>query len=430
MIEPSGQQAAGGTSLYLVSASALAFSDPSGIQWYDAGSVPVAPESLKFNGQAAISSGVTNADGSVSGLALVSDPSGALLPLAVRAPASLYSVNNPQVTNVTLQIFDTNTGINLSAQTNTVIVGQQMNLTCQLSVTNQYMTNFPLANFQWTVPGFAISNYVVAPDASSATVVTNFPLNNSNVVFYWVDGGTKQVQCSATVAGKTVTGKVTFNVNKPLPNFSVEAWGSVTADANYIDPGLYLHFGKGTGNDIGIAMSLTNVPINPSNGIFYGAYFVTQLLGKNVRENVTTGTNVSGWQFDQQGLDNQVEFDKVTASMPGDLTSNPLWVDSPSIQFGGIYRWVSESESFTNYLMFLPPGGNSIAIPMYLASWGWTGSAKTNGASGGILLSHSVPPPTVAVTTDFPQWTNLVTNDTPVLTIPDIQTNLPPFDEN
>jgi hypothetical protein len=57
-----------------------------------------------------------------------------------------------------------------------------MNLQCQLSVTNVTLTNF-----QWTIPGYAISNYVVAADASSAMVVTNFPMNNSNVVFYWVN---------------------------------------------------------------------------------------------------------------------------------------------------------------------------------------------------------------------------------------------------
>ena len=52
-----------------------------------------------------------------------------------------------------------NTRTNLSAQTNTVIVGQQINLTCQLSITNSFVTNLILTNFQWTVPGYAISNY-------------------------------------------------------------------------------------------------------------------------------------------------------------------------------------------------------------------------------------------------------------------------------
>jgi len=85
----------------------------------------------------------------------------------------------------------------LTGQTNKVIVGQQMNLKCQLMISNEVITVFPLTNFQWTVPGFAISNYVVAADASSAVVYTNFPTTKSNVVFYWVDGASNRaVQCS------------------------------------------------------------------------------------------------------------------------------------------------------------------------------------------------------------------------------------------
>jgi hypothetical protein len=58
---------------------------------------------------------------------------------------------------------DANTGQDLTKQTNTVIVGQQMNLQCLLN-----STNYTATDFSWTVPGFAISNYVVAADSSSA----------------------------------------------------------------------------------------------------------------------------------------------------------------------------------------------------------------------------------------------------------------------
>lgn len=207
---------------------------------------------------------------------------------------------------VSLRILDAS-GNDLTLQTNTVIVGQQMNLTCQLSIADAFMTNFVLTNFSWSVPGFAISNYVVAADASSAFVVTNFPLNNSNAVFYWVDGASNRVvQCLATVNGATVAGQATFNVLRPLPDFFLQNQGDVAADANYSDPGLYLHFGQNIGENFGITMTLTNAPV--TNNLFYGAYFVTQLIQTEQKLNIETGTNIVGWQRNRSGLDNQTRW--------------------------------------------------------------------------------------------------------------------------
>ena len=41
----------------------------------------------------------------------------------------------------------------MTGQTNGVIVGQQMNLYCQLSITNLPFTNLVITNFSWTIPG-------------------------------------------------------------------------------------------------------------------------------------------------------------------------------------------------------------------------------------------------------------------------------------
>jgi hypothetical protein len=104
-----------------------------------------------------------------------------------------------------------------------------MNLTCQLSITNAFMTNFVFTNFTWTVPGYAISNYVVAADFSSAVVVTNFPTNNTTAKFYWVNAESNNVvQCSATVHGMRVTGQAVFNVYSPSIIFTDEPPSFVT----------------------------------------------------------------------------------------------------------------------------------------------------------------------------------------------------------
>jgi hypothetical protein len=187
--------------------------------------------------------------------------------------------------------------------------------------------------------------------------------------------------------------------------------------------------GENIGTNVGIAISLTNVPAADTNGSFYGAYFVTQLVEAHQKMNVTTGSTVYGYQRDRNGLDNQVRYgygsDGYTVAFPAELANNPSWTDSPDIEFGGVARWVSENETFKDYLMFQPFSSGSIPVPMYLATWSWEGSAKTNGASGGILLSQKPPSPTVAPTYDFPVWTMTDTNSSPW----DV-TNLPSFNEN
>ena len=111
-------------------------------------------------------------------------------------------------------------------------------------------------------------------------MATNFTTNNANVVFYWVAGASNQiVQCSATVNGKTVTAQAVFNIMSPLPTFSLQNQGPIAADTNNSDKRLELYFGQNIGTNVGTAMYLTNVPA--INGIFYGAYFVTQIIGSS-----------------------------------------------------------------------------------------------------------------------------------------------------
>ena len=98
-------------------------------------------------------------------------PAGGVLDLPVKITGTNSSNDSFNITpSPGLTIVDGNSGQDLTLQTNTVIVGQQMNLLCKTVTTNGPV----LSNFKWTVPGYAISNYVVAADTNSAIVVTNF----------------------------------------------------------------------------------------------------------------------------------------------------------------------------------------------------------------------------------------------------------------
>ena len=167
-IVPPGQVAAGTPLAYLVSVTGSEISDPTEDTYFsEIGSdEPVTtPEIIQLNGRPLVSTGVTNSDGTVTGVGLVVGVAGTQPVLfTLTSPGYPVTFNWPQAMDLGPEILDANTGTNLSAQTNTVIVGRQMNLVCQFANTNSYMTNFVMTNFQWTVPGYAISNCVVAPD--------------------------------------------------------------------------------------------------------------------------------------------------------------------------------------------------------------------------------------------------------------------------
>ncbi|HEU5125135.1 MAG TPA: hypothetical protein VFW05_13860 [Verrucomicrobiae bacterium] len=97
----------------------------------------------------------------------------------------------------------------------TVVVGQKINLSCGLisSTGNILPAN---GSCKWTVPGYAISNYIA--DLNTGIVYSNFPTANSNVVFYWVNGGVKTV--SVEIGQPPTKATATFTVYRPSVTFT------------------------------------------------------------------------------------------------------------------------------------------------------------------------------------------------------------------
>jgi hypothetical protein len=375
--------------------------------WY--GTIPLSPDRLQIQGQDLVNTGETNTDGSFWGAALVSAPSGMNTEVT---PASLDGVKDytfyEQATNVTLQILDANNGnANLSLQTNTVIVGQQMNFTCQLSVTNAFMTNFPLSNFQWTVPGYAISNYVA--NGQTGTVYTNFPMNNTNVIFYWVDGASNRtVQCSATVNGQTVTGQAVFNVARPTASITTQL-SSISVDGNYTSNHEFaLHFGNYPGIP-GILFSNDNSKLYAQNYSADGILEWVQIVnfGSNSVQTldgtwhtlllVTNGMIDTSYPYD---------FNNFTTDSPGQAAS-------PSTDYLGI----TVTNNFTMTLLFIPTAFNGVSytnscyIPLASVNWNWGSSATSTSTNWILTSSNSVANPPMN-TLIYPQWTDNATNHT------------------
>ena len=175
MIVPSGQQTTGGTTLYLALVSALQIpipvNDPSGLG--TVGSIPVAPGSLTLNGQPLVSSGITNGDGSVSGMALISAPSGAPVPLAVSAPVSAYSFNG-QVYQLVSQCVATLPSN--QARTN-VGVGEQVSL--------YFNPALPLTNITWSTTAGALNITNISSSSSNLFTAPNFATNVTVTATIW-----------------------------------------------------------------------------------------------------------------------------------------------------------------------------------------------------------------------------------------------------
>jgi hypothetical protein len=335
----------------------------------------------------------------VWGATIVSAPAG--VASEVTPTATQYYTNNYySFTNrafpVTLQIMDASTGTNLTTQTNTVIVGQQMNLTCQLSITNSYMTNFVLTNFLWTVPGTTFSNFVA--NGSSGILYTNFPTTQSNAVFCWSDSGLKQVQISATINGKTVTGQAWFNIVRPTANITTQTT-SVGVDTFLTPPRLGFY----DVNTYNPGITFTSTMTIPAG--FTGSNEWVQIVLNPYR--VRQDTNLVWWLFTENGaapyLDTHYPYNSLVATN--------IAVDSPFTPLLNGYVQVTATNSFEMWLMFKPTGGQW--VPLRTVNWNWSGTASLSGTNW-VLNGNgwSANPTDADAGTTFPQWNSNVTNAT------------------
>jgi hypothetical protein len=302
----------------------------------------------------------------------------------------------PSATEVRLRIFDAGTRNELTDRTTTVVVGQQINLYCTVS------SIATTSAFQWNVPGFAISNYLVTADATSAVVVSNFSTVKSNIVFYWVDGATNRtVTCSATVRGQKVVGQAAFNVRRPTADWIAEPNAIMAVDRNFIYPAL--HFGNYLSpTNKGMLFHFRNANLNGYQDPWFFKW--AQLAQSYARGNFILTNNV-GYELRCAGLDMQFPL-RAWSVAPGDD------VDSPGQSTSDSFKLQFQAE-FRSYLMFQPilltP---TIPVPIKKIQWSISGVA-TNDTTKWILLSSpndfSIPLNN-ADTFEFPTWTNKAQN--------------------
>ena len=312
----------------------------------------------------------------------VSAPAGGTQEIPISAPGiDDVAMLNAYAEAAPLRIFQDNT-TEITGQTNNVVVGQSINLVCR-----PYDTNATLSNFQWKIPGFAISNYIATLNA--ATVYSNYPTINSNVAFYWVDGANnRQIECSATIGGQKGMGKAIFNVLRPVASLiAVTTTNQPAVDvvpSNFVeaDPSTYsLTFGTtvdANGNPLPISYGIRfyGQVTTPANGA--GTIALVQVVTNTLRTYTASGG--TRWKYSSHGLNYVDTFLDVfmfdTKAINASQTQTNADADTPNQGLNCSNITYTVNDQFKTYLIYQPTNG--IWVTLQSVCWNWSGSTTND----------------------------------------------------
>lgn len=266
--------------------------------------------------------------------------------------------------------YITNTDANSTIQS--AVVGEQM-----------FLNGSPSGG-TWSVGATAIGGFDFGSGnpPTSGQVGTLFVTSDPNVLFYWIDGGTKTV--TYTVSG--IAGSVSFSVAAPQGSMSATA---LSAHAFAIDTYcgfLCVHYG----------------PSGPSGGVQFQNNFTAPDNGSfqwwQTGSSTNSLTNASG------GVQSLTCSNELDTNLPYD-TANPT-NDSPYNSLSVGYSDRVESDSLTMTLMYKSAQSPSIFVP--IASVTWPFGYETSSSDGGHTWSFvsKTPAGTLnpSATTTFPSW--------------------------
>jgi hypothetical protein len=172
-------------------------------------------------------------------------------------------------------------------------------------------------------------------------------------------------------------------------------------------PGTYLHFG---GNSVGSTI-VPGIKFQINGTDTNGTYFFVQTGSSVEQELWSNGTNYTG--YDGPGVDNGTDPNnyiyKLDPSQGAYATD-----DSPAQGLLPVFRTITETDSFSMYLMFEPTNvARATPVPLQKIDWSWSAAAiQTNATLNQWQLTASSPPSGLSPvsTTAHPLWTtNLLT---------------------
>ena len=220
------------------------------------------------------------------------------------------------------------------------------------------------SNFQWSVPGYAISNYTDGiggsydpnnPTTNITTpesLATYFPTTNSSVSFYWVDGGAKSVSCSAVCSGITCSTNVTISVTRPtLSLFSQgkQVWYDYSYPPTYLIGIALGDKNNGYVNDMNYSVLITS----PTGGRAETVQIVNSFA--------VNGTDQTTW-FQADTVVPYQQNAPLFIQRNGATNTTLSFDDGPQ---AGVYLGsVSLSANFDDYILYQASIGNTIYAPL------------------------------------------------------------------
>lgn len=275
---------------------------------------------------------------------------------------------------------------NITDDTKTVIVGQQIPLSVEVVGTED-----PVSNIQWNVPGTKVTNFTANNSTGTAPPLNN--MNTSQLTFYWTDGGDNREVTLGCRIGTTPFSKSThFNVKRP--SATITATRTVTTVQVHT-----VRFGGLPPNGITFHPTI-NIPQG-----FSGSTQWVQLVDPVFRRKLQSGV----WQrWAGAGLDSQYPY----SFLPGDTNDSPAFVFADN---EGIIIEKTANLSFQMFFMFKPDLANAIWVPLRKIEWAWFADATYDPATDVVTLisppnSSSNGPDQDCV--DHPTWTRNAASNT------------------
>jgi hypothetical protein len=275
-------------------------------------------------------------------------------------------------------------GVNVTSQTEAVVVGQQVALSASYSLPS----GVSVTSQSWSVPGTTVGGYNASVN-SGQTIATNFSQQSNT--FYWVTPGSSLV-VTYTVKlsnGSSSSASTTFNVSGPTSAQLATSTSAVHISTISGQP--YLQYGNQTAGVAGI--TFTGSATNSSGGSFSFVHLITSYqVVRSSTCSYSPGT----------GLDNYYPFP----------SSGSTASDSPASELYSSESKVSESFGATMYLMWQSSTSGSIPVPLGYVPWQWSGTAVQN-AGVWTVSSGSGSASAFVSSTAYPTWTTHVTNGNP-----------------
>ncbi len=296
------------------------------------------------------------------------------------------------------------------------VVGEQANLTAAWDPDTGTPSYGVPTNIQWSIPGTTIKTY--NRDGTQPVLLGSSDLQTPNVAFYWIAGGTEPPTVSGTLTrsdnAEIADVQMNANYNVQVPTSSITLT-TPTTPGIYVGtrsdvPGQFLTWGDQNNPAINFAYNVSN------NDGFAGTIAMTQLIDRTYTKNDTTVQATSG----QLWLDNDANYASI--SEPTGTTLNAI--DAPGIGLSNSYTTETNSDSFTDYFMYMP-NSHGVWVTLKTASWSWNAGATIVNVNNNLwcldsvgtcpnttpLDVHSTNPP-ATVSTILPTWPGTFQNST------------------